>query len=89
MSTGDTARQTGGLRCETNGAFAIKSPTSTWDNRNRLTKVEARTSSGMLMFEERYMFGVLNRRIGVWTDTDGVGINPGVQRWRDKWRHST
>lgn len=53
----------------------------TWDHRNRLTRAVIKTSAGVVTFEEAYTYDGLNRRIGVWTDADGAGGQPGVQAW--------
>jgi RHS repeat-associated protein len=45
----------------------------TYDERNRLTDVQVKSSGGVLLHEERYTYDALDRRIGVWTD--------GVQLW--------
>jgi RHS repeat-associated protein len=52
--------------------------TFTWDYRNRLTEVVDKDAHGNVLLDERFTYNVDDRRIGVWSSTNGSG---GVQMW--------
>ena len=53
-----------------------------WDNRNRLTGVIVKDSSGNVTQESHYIYDVFDRRIGTTVDSDGSGsAAPQVERF--------
>jgi RHS repeat-associated protein len=53
----------------------------TWDHRNRLTQVLVKAAGGTVLKEERFTYDALDRRIGMWVDSDGPGPGAAVQMW--------
>jgi len=52
-----------------------------WDYRSRLTRVVVKDSGGTITAEDRYRYGVFNRRTMIWEDDDGAGPNDPRVTW--------